>query len=57
MMHAPVIQELAGNSSSKFGATVRRTFIRDANVVKMWHKQEIRPWKPSVARSIMGQFE
>lgn len=29
MMHAPVIQELAGNGSSKFGATARCTFIRD----------------------------
>ena len=27
------------------------------NVVNMRRKQEIRPWEPSVARSMMGQFE
>ena len=27
------------------------------NVVNMQRKQEIRPWEPSVARSMMGQFE
>ena len=27
------------------------------NVVNMWRKQEIRPWEPSVACSMMGQFE
>ena len=56
-MHTPVFQELARNGGVNSGPPSVAHSSGIPNVVNMRRKQEIRPWEPSVARSMMGQFE